>query len=256
MVVGLDKFREFFKDYLDSYVIIGGTACDILLTNEGLIPRATKDIDIILVIERLTPEFVTRLWQFIKAGGYRSLLKEPEQRKYYRFTDPADRDFPRQIELFSRIPDSIDNRESARFTRISIDEGISSLSAILMNDSYYGYTVEHSSTIDDLHRANLDALICLKAKAFLDLESRKRNGENVDEKDIKKHKNDVFRLAAMLTGDANFVLPDQIRNDLLIFLDESKDSLPDKAILREMGAGDLHIDELYEQLRKNFNISV
>jgi hypothetical protein len=184
------------------------------------------------------------------------LLKDPKERKYYRFTDPAEKSFPRQIELFSRIPDSIDSGENARFTRITIDKEITSLSAILMNDSYYGYTMEHSSAKDDLHSANLEALICLKAKAFLDLESRRASGEKVDDNDIKKHKHDVFRLAAMLTADVNYILPDPIRTDMLIFADKIKDSLPDKAILREMGAADLHMRELYKQLRKNFNVGV
>lgn len=30
MVVGLDKFKEAFADFKDNYVIIGGTACDII----------------------------------------------------------------------------------------------------------------------------------------------------------------------------------------------------------------------------------
>jgi len=31
MVRGLDTFREYFKDYADNYVIIGGTACSELV---------------------------------------------------------------------------------------------------------------------------------------------------------------------------------------------------------------------------------
>lgn len=68
MVTGLERFREAFKGYSDKYIIIGGTACDILISDEGFIPRATKDIDIILVIEELTREFVERFWEFIMAG--------------------------------------------------------------------------------------------------------------------------------------------------------------------------------------------
>jgi hypothetical protein len=51
MVVGLDKFKEHFRDFPGSYVIIGGTACDIVIGATGLTPRVTKDIDIILIIE-------------------------------------------------------------------------------------------------------------------------------------------------------------------------------------------------------------
>jgi len=255
MVIGLERFREYFKDYVDSYVIIGGTACDILLTDEGFTPRATKDLDIILVVENLTPAFVKQLWQFLKAGNYQSLSKEPTERNYYRFTDPIENEFPRQIELFSRIPDSIDSGVNARLTPIVVDEDVSSLSAILMDDAYYGYTIEHSSVVDGLHRANLEALICLKAKAFIDLESRKINGGRIDERDIKKHKHDVFRLAAMFPSNVSFILPEQIRSDMNVFAHTIEDSLPDKAILREMGATDLQMRELYEQLCRNFSIS-
>ena len=51
MVPGLDSFREKFKDYTDYYTIIGGTACDILLSEADLPFRATKDIDMILIME-------------------------------------------------------------------------------------------------------------------------------------------------------------------------------------------------------------
>ena len=51
MVPGIDSFREKFKDYTDYYTIIGGTACDILLSEADLPFRATKDIDMILIME-------------------------------------------------------------------------------------------------------------------------------------------------------------------------------------------------------------
>ena len=35
MVIGIEKFREYFKAFADSYVIIGGTACDIILEDAG-----------------------------------------------------------------------------------------------------------------------------------------------------------------------------------------------------------------------------
>ena len=31
MVKGLDKFREYFADFSEQYVLIGGAACDIFL---------------------------------------------------------------------------------------------------------------------------------------------------------------------------------------------------------------------------------
>ena len=54
------------------------------------------------------------------------------------------------------------------------------------------------------------ALIPLKARAFLDLTGRKLNGDQVNQRDIKKHRNDVFRLAAVL-GDIKFELVPSIK---------------------------------------------
>ena len=42
MVIGVNKFREYFKDFADSYIIIGGTACDIILEDAELVPRALR----------------------------------------------------------------------------------------------------------------------------------------------------------------------------------------------------------------------
>ncbi len=36
MVTGLLKFRDYFKGYTGSYVLIGGAACDILFNDRTL----------------------------------------------------------------------------------------------------------------------------------------------------------------------------------------------------------------------------
>ena len=57
MIKGIEIFKDFFKEYKDQYVLIGGAACDIIMeeTESGF--RATKDVDIVLIVEALTPEF-------------------------------------------------------------------------------------------------------------------------------------------------------------------------------------------------------
>lgn len=42
MVRGFDSFREQFRGYEDCYTIIGGTACDILMSEVGLDLRKKK----------------------------------------------------------------------------------------------------------------------------------------------------------------------------------------------------------------------
>lgn len=254
MVRGLEIFRQHFKEYADNYIIIGGTACDIIIDNVGLTPRATKDIDIILVIEALSPEFVIHFWEFIKQGDYDVREKSEEDRKYYRFQKPQVEEFPFQIELFSRIPDLLDLEEGSHLTPIPVDTEISSLSAILMDDDYYNFTIEHSQLDNGINLANTEALIGLKAKAFLDYKTRKENGEKIDERQLRKHKMDVFRLLLLLTPEDNFTIPPSIKTDIENFAEAVKNDLPDKQIFKEMGAGNVNVDELYKLLILAFNL--
>ena len=62
------------------------------------------------------------------------------------------------------------------------------------------------------------ALIPFKARAFLDLSARKEAGERVDSKDVKKHRNDVFRVLQLLQTGTVHPLPDAIRADMQAFL--------------------------------------
>ena len=254
MVRGLEIFRQHFKDFTDNYVIIGGTACDIIIDNIGLTPRATKDIDIILVIEALSPEFVAHFWEFVKQGNYDVREKSEEDRKYYRFQKPQVEEFPFQIELFSRIPDLLDLDEGTHLTPIPVDTEISSLSAILMDDDYYNFTIQHSQLDNGIHLANTEALIGLKAKAFLDYKTRKENGEKIDEKQLRKHKMDIFRLLLLLTPEDNFTIAESIKSDIANFVEVVKDDLPDKQIFKEMGAGNVDVKELFGLLISSFKL--
>ena len=88
MVIGMDSFLEKFSDYSDCYTIIGGTACEILMSEADTDFRATKDIDMILIMEARYKEFVKKFWEYVKDGGYRFGWKNSEKVHFYRFTDP------------------------------------------------------------------------------------------------------------------------------------------------------------------------
>lgn len=70
MVTGIESFKEWFKGNESQYAIIGGTACDILMTEEGLDFRATKDIDLVLIIEAVDAAFGRKFWDYVKQAGY------------------------------------------------------------------------------------------------------------------------------------------------------------------------------------------
>lgn len=127
------------------------------------------------------------------------------------------------IELFSRNPDFITIKDDAILTPLPIDDDISSLSAILLNESYYQLLKSAVTMVDEVPVLNITYLIPFKAKAYLDLKDRKLNGEHVDSKDIRKHKNDVFRLAQLITLDTRQALLSEIKDDMSKFLLDIKD---------------------------------
>src|SRR5580692_723687 len=70
VVKGLDVFQNHFARYADQYVLIGGTAATLAMEEAGLEFRATKDLDIVLHIEALRPDFGSTFWEFVEKGGY------------------------------------------------------------------------------------------------------------------------------------------------------------------------------------------
>lgn len=255
MVVGIDKFKEFFKGYEGSYIVIGGTACDIITENAGFEPRATDDIDIVLIVEGLTPEFIKRFWEFVQAGQYNTRQKAPEQRNNYRFSEPQTAGFPKQIELFGKASEAIDLFPDAHLTPIPVEEGLSNLSAILLDGDYYQYVLEHSTIVDDVHLANIESIICLKAYAYLDNLRRKAEGQDVKTRDIVKHKNDIFRMAFQLPVGVVYDLPDTVRATMKEFVTTIKNELPDAAILEDKGFGKQDMKAVFDRIVSVFNLT-
>lgn len=214
---GLTLFGEHFKGHQDQYVLIGGVASWITMDEAGEDFRATKDLDIVLIIETLTPAFVDLFWEFIKSGQYEIRQTSEGKPVFYRFQKPANANFPVQIELFSRSVEGMAHPEDAHVTRIPNNGGISSLSAILLDDDYYAFLREGLQRTELLSYIGADRLIPFKMNAWLDLSNRKEAGEQIDSRVVSKHRNDVIRLSGQLTGNA-VAIPESIRADMERFL--------------------------------------
>lgn len=223
MVLGIERFREWFRGFENHYAIIGGTACDLLMTEEGLAFRGTKDIDLVLIVEAISPEFGRRFWEFVRSAGYEHCNKSTGQPQFYRFTHPTESEYPFMIELFSRRVDAIELPEEAVLTPLPIDEDVSSLSAIWLDEDYYKLLRSGTVVIGGVTVLGAAYLIPFKAKAWLDLTARKANGENVDSKNIRKHKNDVFRLSALLTPGKTILVNQTVWDDLQAFFAAMQD---------------------------------
>lgn len=144
---GLYKFRDFFQNYTDKYVLIGGTACTIIFNEIGEDFRATKDLDIVLIVENIDEEFGKAFWEFIREANYNGIETGEPQKQFYRFKKPEDTTYPQMIELFTRNPD-IQLLSGAHLTPVHISGDVSSLSAILLNDDYYDFLLSGRQILD------------------------------------------------------------------------------------------------------------
>ncbi len=256
MVRGLHKFAEHFKGFEKEYVLIGGRACELCMNQVGLAFRMTKDIDIVLILEGGSSRFFRQFWGFIKKGAYNNKRKSSGERIFYRFDRPKDESFPVMIEIFSRNPDLAPIPKDQHLIPIPVEEEISSFSAILLDNDYYGFIIDSKVEIENIPCIPPTTIIPLKAKAYLDLSQKKREGGLIDEADIKKHRNDVFRLSGILPDNTNIVLKDSIKKDFQTFLQEiseltdSEDKSIGNAIHRKIFkfADELKILKLYFNL--------
>ncbi len=203
---GLEIFKEAFEAYSDNYVIIGGTACDITMQGTVVRPRATHDIDMTVIVENMTPSFAKRFWEFVKEAGYRpekrkQIEGEPAKYELYRFVD-GKTGYPEMIELLSRHPDILGEPSNLVIEPLPIDGDVSSLSAIIMDDDFYHFTIKHSKLTDGVRHTDSAALVCLKTRAYLNLLQDKAEGKHVNSKDIKKHRSDVLKNVVIITDES------------------------------------------------------
>lgn len=247
MVNGLEKFREKFEKFNDEYVVIGGTACSILMEDAGLKFRSTKDVDMVLIVDaQRYVEFGKTFWDFIKEGQYTCGEQKRAKTCFYRFTDPQV-GYPSMIELLSKSADPLVIPGDVR--RVPIAEDVSSLSAIILDESYYNLLSEGCDVLNGIRVLKPEYLILYKMKARMNLKESKEKGEHVNTDDYRKHKNDVFRLLPLLSADLRITLPEKIQHDVETFLDSMKEEVIDSQIL---GDG-MTKEEALDMLRKIFS---
>ena len=142
-----------------------------------------------------------------------------------------------------------------RIVHIPMEGYTSSFSAIIMDDAYYDFAVNHSEIVGDIRILKPEALIVLKAVAFLENLRRKEKGVSVDLKDIDKHKKDVYRLAYVFDGSERFEVNDKIKEQLKAFISEVEKSPVDgKNMFRGQGIAAMPMPDFTELLRNIFEL--
>lgn len=198
--------------------LIGGAACDEWFTTNGLSFRATRDLDLVIMMNEAPSEFVSTMRAFVAEGGYKISERSEGVPILYRFSEPSLENFPAKLELSSKRPDGFELSDGQKYIPVAPGLGRHSLSAILLDDAYFDLIQTHHDERDGLWIANATSLIPLKAHAWLNLTSAQRAGEKIDSQNIKKHRADVFRLAATLPGEAGPQLSASVTSDLTTFL--------------------------------------
>lgn len=255
-IKGLEKFKAYFSNFKENYVIIGGTACSVILRDADIKPRATKDIDMILIVEQMTPEFGRQFWQFIKDGEYTTRERKRDEGRdplpeLFRFSQPHNEGFPYQIELLSKNPDILGVPANFHLTPIPVGEDVSSLSAILMDEEFYHFALAHSVTEDELHVADAIGLMCLKMKAYLNLSEQEPPAHGSD---IRKHMSDVFKLMVGGNIAEPVILSGNMKNDMYEFMEKMEVLMPNQPLQDSIQRNEEFIRQVLDEMKRIFGL--
>ena len=132
-------------------------------------------------------------------------------------------------------------------TPIHIGDSVPSLSAILLNDAYYGLLLKGKSVVDGYSVLGLEYIMLFKIKAWLDLSERVEAGERIDSKTVKKHKNDIFRLLINISPISRVEVQDEIHEDINQFLEKI---IKDKPDLKNIEIRAVTLEELLDRIRE------
>lgn len=221
MIRGLEHFKSEFEVYKDNFIIVGGVASYLLLDEAGAEKvRATKDIDIVLMLKP-SPEFIEKLKEYVKNGGYEIEKGENDQASFYRFQKPKEDEYPEMIELFATADSELKLFEDQHIIPVKTTSDVDSLSAILLDDEYFSIIKNHSVDMDGIMIINEMALIPFKAKAYLEIKERKE-----DSKKWKKHRGDIINLAVnFLDGEKSLKLAGKVREHFESFMEQVEGEL-------------------------------
>ena len=119
--------------------------------------------------------------------------------------------------MFSRRADF---ELDSRIIPVHIDDDVSSLSAIALDEDFYAFMKEGRRVVDDISILGAEYIIPFKMYAWLNNTDLKKRGEKVNSDDIKKHKNDVFRLLPLINPDVKIQTGGNVRGTVLSFIEK------------------------------------
>ena len=117
----------------------------------------------------------------------------------------------------------------------------------MLDENYYKCIENGKQVIDDISILGPEYILLFKARAWLDLTQRKGSGEPIDSKNIKKHRNDVFRIFGLLSPDQRIDLAGAIKADLSQFIETM---LTEQNLdLKSLGIRHMKLEDLLQNLK-------
>lgn len=244
---GLSHFQQYCKDLEEMYVVVGGFAT-VMLLDEGLGDghgKATHDIDLVL-LTTCSIEMSQRIKQYVQEGKYEIQKGNKDQYHYYRFVKPEIEGFAKEIELFASNENDLKLDDSQRIIPIDPEEGLYSLSAIMLDPEYFEMIKNNITMSVVAPCTNTQATIMLKMSAFFDLKARNDNK-------WKKHRQDILKLSLLLTGEERLQMTGRMVEDFESFMTHLEKDV-DQKMIKTILNGMVTVDKEHtlETLKKVF----
>jgi hypothetical protein len=214
IIKGLEVFSKYFSLYPDCYCLIGGTALSLIYQERGLPFRATKDLDVVVLLNLKSPAFIKKIIAFVQEGAYAKGTVS-ENHCSFRFSNPKE-GYPRTIELFTK-EQAIGLSLAKNLEHLNLDQEVS-FSAIVLDPVYYDYIASNTKQGTPSYISDY-SIVPLKAKAYLgNKELFKKGVKGIDEKTYRKHAYDIIRFIFVFEENP-IVLPPAIKEDCRLFLE-------------------------------------
>jgi len=186
-----------------------------------------------------------RIKKYITEGEYKIQKGDKDQYHYYRFVEPKKENFAKEIELFASNENDIKLDDNQRIIPIDPEEGLYSLSAIMLDPEYFGMIKNNVNKKLLAPCTNTQATIMLKISAFYDLRER-------DDKKWKKHRRDILKLSLLLTGEEHIQLVGRMTNDFKAFITHIEEDLNQKTLSGIVDKLPVQKEQLIATLRQVF----
>lgn len=214
----------FLYDYLgelkENYILIGGNALALNLKAKGVDFRETVDLDIVIVIrgDGSDNNFFEKVDRFILDNGYvgKKFNGSTPGGSAFRFTlcSEGDEHTPKIIEFFSRKPEYFEESKSGKrshITPIETGDGISNLSAILLDDNVYNYIISSKISLGGISTVKLECILGLKCVAWMgNKELFESKIDGITEYTVRKHMQDIITISSTIDEPSNLEYPDEI----------------------------------------------